>query len=147
MNAEAFGNPQEALRGADVASTITSSREPFLDAAAVQGLSHLNICGSNLPEHSEVTAAAVSKFGTVAVDDLSQAKIEYGDLIQAVEAGTCSWNTAVELKDVVAGRMHAESPTLFKSGGLALEDVAVGSMIYDKALKSGRFLDATFDLA
>jgi ornithine cyclodeaminase/alanine dehydrogenase-like protein (mu-crystallin family) len=147
LDAEAFGTPREALTGADVVSTITSSRVPFLDAAAVHGLSHLNICGSNLPKHSEVTAAAVSKFGTVVVDDLPQAKIEYGDLIQAVEAGTCSWNAAVELKDVVAGRVHAKSPTLFKSGGVALEDVAVGSMIYDKALKSGRFPDATFDLA
>lgn len=147
LDARAFGTPGEALRGADVASTITSSREPFLDAASVQGLSHLGICGSNLPEHSEVTAAAVGRFGTVVVDDLPQAKIEYGDLIRAAEAGTCSWDAVVELKDVVAGNVHAKPPTLFKSGGVALEDVAVGSMVYDKALKSGRFPDATFDLA
>lgn len=147
LDAETFGTPQEALVGADVASAITSSREPFLDASAVRGLSHLNVCGSNSSEHSEVTAAAVSAFGTVVVDDLPQARIEYGDLIQAAEAGAFSWDAAVELKEVVAGRVQVTAPTLFKSGGVALEDVAVGSMIYDKALKSGRFPDATVDLA
>jgi alanine dehydrogenase len=145
LGAEPFGTPSEALRGADVASAITSSREPFLDAPSVQGLSHLNICGSNLPDHSEVTAAAVGQFGTVVVDDLSQAKVEYGDLIQAAEAATFSWNDAIELKEVVAGRVSALSPTLFKSGGVALEDVALGSMVYDRALKSGRFSEAKFD--
>lgn len=146
LGAEAFGNPSDALRGADVASAITSSREPFLDVPSVQGLSHLSICGSNLPDHSEVTAAAVGRFGTVVVDDLPQARVEYGDLIQAAEAATFSWDAAVELKDVVAGGVRARPPTLFKSGGVALEDVALGSLVYDRALESGRFSEATFDL-
>ncbi len=146
FGASASPSPAQALKGADVASAITSSADPFLDDAAIRNISHLNICGSNSPEHSEVSASAVGRFGTVVVDDLPQAKVEYGDLIQAVRAGSFSWDAAVELKDIVAGKVRAKGKTLFKSGGAALEDVAVGSMLYEKALKSGRFSDSEFEL-
>jgi ornithine cyclodeaminase/alanine dehydrogenase-like protein (mu-crystallin family) len=43
----------------------------------------------------------------------------------------------VELSAVVAGKHKPNGRTLFKSGGVALEDVAVASMVYDKAMKSG----------
>lgn len=147
LNAEMVETPREALKGADVASTITSSIEPFIEPYAVEHLSHLNVCGSNSPENAEVTAPTLGEFEAVVVDDLPQARIEYGDLIQAAEAGTFSWDAALQLKDVVAGKVRVAAPTLFKSGGVAIEDVAVGSMVYDKALKSGRFPDATVDLA
>lgn len=131
-------SPEQALRGADVASAITSSKEPFLTDVMLSSVSHANICGSNVASHSEVSAAAVQSFDTVAVDDVAQAKVEYGDLIQAAAAGAFSWDSAVELGDIVAGKRKGEGRTLFKSGGVALEDVAVASMLYDRALKSGR---------
>jgi ornithine cyclodeaminase/alanine dehydrogenase-like protein (mu-crystallin family) len=80
----------------------------------------------------------VGAFDTVVVDDLAQAKTEYGDLIQAANDGFFSWESAVELGAVVAGRRKPKGRTLFKSGGAALEDVAVASMIYDRAMQSGR---------
>lgn len=138
FRASAYETPEAALKGAQVACAITSSKEPFLTDAALEPLSHLNICGGNVPEHAEVTSSAVGAFDTVVVDDLSQAKVEYGDLIQAVQAGNFQWESAVELASVVAGRDRPKGRTLFKSGGVALEDVAVASMLYDKAVKSGR---------
>jgi len=131
-------SPERALRGADVASAITSSKEPFLTDRILSSVSHLNICGSNRPTHSEVTTAAVGTFDTVAVDDIAQAKVEYGDLVQAAEAGTFSWDSALELGAIVAGKRRVSGRTLFKSGGVALEDVAAASVLYDKAMKSGR---------
>ena len=136
--ASACDSPEQALGGAEVASAITSSREPFLTDAMLKQVSHVNICGSNVATHSEATPAAVASFGTVVVDDLAQAKLEYGDLLVAAEAGAFSWDSAVELGAVIAGRRKADGPTLFKSGGVALEDVAAASLLYDKAMKSGR---------
>lgn len=127
-----------AIDGANVACSITSTKEPFLTDAMLEQVSHINICGGNVPERSEVTPAAVGSFDTVVVDDLPQARVEYGDLIQAVRAGTFAWDSAFELGSMVAGLRRPEGRTLFKSGGAALEDVAVASMLYDKALKSGR---------
>jgi alanine dehydrogenase len=138
FRASAFESASDALDGAQVASAITSSKDPFIDEGSLNGVRHMNLCGGNNPEHSEIAPGAVGAFGTIAVDDLLQAKTEYGDLIQAVRAGKFSWDSAVELKDVVGGKLTPRGRTLFKSGGAALEDVAVASMLYDKALKSGK---------
>jgi len=136
--AAAFDSPDLALKGADVASAITSSKDPFITDKMLGSISHLNLCGSNQPAHSEADPPAVGSFETVVVDDLPQAKVEYGDLIQAVRAGTFSWGSAVDLAAVVAGASRPRGRTLFKSGGAALEDVATASLIYDKAMRSGR---------
>jgi len=138
FNASAHDTPAEANKGAEVATAITSASHPFVTDEVVSSLSHLNIAGNNQPEHSEVVASAIGKFDTVVVDDVAQGKVEYGDLILAAKAGTFVWDSAIGLGDVVSGKQPARGRTLFKSGGVALEDVAVASMLYDKAMKSGR---------
>jgi ornithine cyclodeaminase/alanine dehydrogenase-like protein (mu-crystallin family) len=136
FNSNAFDSPAAALKGAEVATAITSSKRPFLTDEMLEHVMHLNIAGGNVSNHAEVTAAGVGAFGTIAVDDIAQAKMEYGDLIQAARDGVFSWESAVELGTIVARRRRPEGRTLFKSGGAALEDVAVASMIYDRATKS-----------
>jgi ornithine cyclodeaminase/alanine dehydrogenase-like protein (mu-crystallin family) len=138
INGSAFDSPTAALDGAEVATAITSAKRPFLNGEVLEGVSHLNIAGGNVPNHAEITSSAVGIFDTVAVDDLAQAKVEYGDLIEAANDGTFSWQSAVELGAIVAGRSKPGGRTLFKSGGAAFEDVAVASMIYDRAMESGR---------
>ncbi len=141
FRARACGSPEEALRGAVVATTITSSREPFLDGAALGGVAHANICGGNVPAHAEISADAVASFQAVVVDDLPQAKFEYGDLVRAAQVGKFSWDSAIELGAVVAGRPVPEGRTLFKSGGAAIEDVAVASALYEAARAASGFPD------
>jgi alanine dehydrogenase len=136
--ASTFDTPSEASEGADVVSAITSSKEPFITEKMLDTVSHVNVAGGNVPEHAEITAAGVGSFGTVVVDDLPQAKQEYGDLILASKAGLFEWESAKELGSVVAGHITPSGRTLFKSGGAALEDVATASMIFDKAMKSGK---------
>jgi len=138
FNSDAFDSPANALRGAEVANAITSSRQPFLTSEMLENVMHLNIAGGNVSDHAEIDAPGIGAFSTVVVDDIAQAKIEYGDLIQAAKDGDFSWETAIELGAVVAGKRKPEGRTLFKSGGAALEDVAVASMIYDRATKSSR---------
>jgi alanine dehydrogenase len=136
FNSNSFDSPAAALKGADVATAITSSRQPFLTDDMLEDVLHLNIAGGNVSDHAELTAAGVGAFSTIAVDDIAQAKVEYGDLIQAAKDGAFSWESAVELGTIVAGKRKPEGRTLFKSGGAAFEDVAVASMIYDRATKS-----------
>ncbi|MDG6913796.1 MAG: ornithine cyclodeaminase family protein [Nitrososphaerota archaeon] len=137
----AFDSPAAALKGAEVVTTITSSREPFLDGEMLKGVAHANVCGSNIPTHAEISAGAVASFRTVTVDDLAQAKSEYGDLIIAAQAGKFSWDPVKELGEVVAGWRVPEGQTLFKSGGAAIEDVAVASALYDAARARSGFPD------
>jgi len=146
FTAVAASSAEDAGRGSDVGSAITSSKEPFLSAKSIEGLRHLNLCGANTPGRSEATPDAIALFRTIAVDDLHQAKVEAGDLISAAHAGVFDWAKAVELKDFVSGKATAKAPTLFKSGGVAIEDVAVASMIYDRAVKSGSFSESSVEL-
>ena len=137
FTAFASDTPVLAADGAEIGTTITAAKVPFLNAKTVAGLKHLNVCGGNDPDRSEITSDAVGSFLTVVVDDLAQAKVEYGDLIKAANAGKFEWDAATELKDVVAGKVKPLEKTLFKSGGAALEDVAAASVLYDKAVKAG----------
>ncbi len=72
------------------------------------------------------------------VDSVEQAKIEAGDLLPAFERRLFRWEQVAELAAIVAGRhagrMDDAQITLFKSVGIALEDVAVGTLVYQKAL-------------
>jgi ornithine cyclodeaminase/alanine dehydrogenase-like protein (mu-crystallin family) len=138
FKATSHESPEDAVRDADVVSSITSSKEPFMTEKSLASVSHLNISGSNDPERAEVTAKAVRSFDTIVVDDLPQARVEYGDLIQAFISGDLRWDDAVELSDVLSGKRKPRGRTLFKSGGVAFEDVAVASLLYEKARKSGK---------
>ncbi len=144
LEAEAATSPSEALLSSDVGTSITSAKDPFIGERAVARLSHINLCGSNWPDHAELEPPAIARFRTIAVDGLEESKQESGDLIMAEKAGTFSWERAAELKDFVGGSLKPVGPTLFKSNGVAIEDVAVASLVYDKAAKGGEF--ASYEL-
>jgi alanine dehydrogenase len=144
LEASPSESPGSAASGADVVSAITSSKEPFIGEQILTTVSHANLCGGNVPEHAEMTPGGLRTFDTVVVDDLPQARSEYGDLIRAAKAGSFEWESAVELGELVAGKRKPHGRTLFKSGGAALEDVAVASLVYDKAKSSGGYAEFQF---
>src|SRR6185312_13723976 len=81
-------------------------------------------------------------FGDViAVDSIEQAKMEAGDLIQAFEGDESRWDSVSEISQIVAakadGRQDAEEITLFKSIGIAEEDVATAARVYQLAREKG----------
>ena len=130
-----------AVAEADVVCTITNSREPVVAGAALGAGTHVNAAGSNHWMRREVDEAAIRRSSPVVVDDLANAKNECGELIWAVERRAFRWERAVELRDVVSGRVPGrpspDAVTLFESQGLAVEDVAAGMHVYRKALASG----------
>ena len=138
---EAVDSPDAAVAEADVVCVITNAREPVIDGAAFRDGTHVNAAGSNSWMRRELDEAAVRRAELVVVDDLADAKIECGDLIWAAERHAFRWERAVELRDVVggrvAGRPSAEALTLFESQGLALEDVAAGAHVYHQAIERG----------
>lgn len=139
--ASALASLADTLSGAEVATAITTSKEPFLTPELVRSVRHLNLCGSNSPLRAEAFPTCVAEFETVVVDDLLQSKVEAGDLIGAEREGLFSWDRAVELKDVLGGRVRPKGRTLFKSNGVAIEDVAAASLVYDRALERGGYAE------
>ena len=102
---------------------------------------HINAAGSNNRQRRELDVDAVRRSALIAVDDLDQARIECGELIWAREQRAFQWERAVELGDIVSGRVpgrpNAEAITLFESQGIGIEDVAAGMHVYHKALEAG----------
>jgi ornithine cyclodeaminase/alanine dehydrogenase-like protein (mu-crystallin family) len=133
--------PELAAHDKDIVITATSSREPVLYGDWLAEGTHLNIIGSNYLSKAEIDANTIRRSQTIIVDSKDQARIEAGDFVQALEEGSLRWSDVHELGQVIvgryAGRLHAQDITLFKSLGIALEDVAVAAKVYDKAISSG----------
>jgi ornithine cyclodeaminase/alanine dehydrogenase-like protein (mu-crystallin family) len=132
---------QAAVEGADIVATATTAREPVLHGAWLRPGAHVNAMGSNWYNRREVDDETVERSSVVAVDSLDQARIEAGDLLIPAAAGRFDLGRAVELGAIVAGRApgraSADDLTLFKSLGVALEDVAVGGHVYALARRAG----------
>ena len=77
----------------------------------------------------------------IVVDSIEQARMESGDLVMALSEQDWSSPRIAELKDVVTGRMQARTApsqiTLFKSIGLAVEDVIAAGFVYERAQAQG----------
>ena len=139
--------PDQAARGLDIGATATSSREPILFGDWLGPGTHLNIIGSNFLGKAEVDMTTVMKATRIVVDSKDQARIEAGDLHTAMEEGKIHWANVLELSHIVAGRFKGrendQEITLFKSLGIAIEDLAVAAKVYAKAKEKGlgRMLD------
>ncbi|MBP6822686.1 MAG: ornithine cyclodeaminase family protein [Acidobacteria bacterium] len=136
----------EAAADSDIIITITNSREPVVLGEWLKPGVHINAAGGNSVLRREVDDEAVKRSAFIAVDSLDQAKIESGEFVAAVEKGLLTWERVKELRHVVggdmSGRTNQEQITLFKSLGIAIEDVAVAAAVYQKAKeqKAGREL-------
>ena len=132
---EPVQSPQIAMEGADIVTTVTSSRHPVFPSELLRPGTHINAAGSNHIKRRELDTLTVSKAGLVAVDSLEQAHMEAGDLTQAADEGKFDWDSACELHSILAGesagRSSKEQITLFESQGLALEDIALAEYLYE----------------
>jgi alanine dehydrogenase len=124
---------ENCVRDADVICTITSSKEPVLRGAWLKSGAHINAAGSNSIARSELDADAVHRAGLIVTDQRAQSKIEAGDLAGVLN--DAQWNEVRELSEAVKGECRRDSPdqiTLFKSNGIALEDVAAAHYVYSR---------------
>jgi ornithine cyclodeaminase/alanine dehydrogenase-like protein (mu-crystallin family) len=133
--------PEMAAEDKDIVITATSSREPVLNGHWIAEGTHLNVIGSNFLNKAEIDAVAVRRCDSIVVDSKDQARLEAGDFVQALEEGSIHWSDVHELGQVIVGRYtgraHPQDVTLFKSLGIAIEDLAVAGAVYSKAQASG----------
>ncbi|GBC92022.1 Delta(1)-pyrroline-2-carboxylate reductase [bacterium HR15] len=131
---------EEAVQNADIIITVTNAREPFLTGAMLRPGMHLNAVGANSLARRELDTYAVGRCDRIFVDDPEQARLEAAELILPIEMRRLSWERVHPLAHLVGGqlpgRQSPEEITLFKSLGIALEDVAAAVMVYE-ALQSG----------
>lgn len=137
LEAHSVQDSKAALRGADIVLCATTSRTPLFADADVPDGAHINAIGAYTPEMQEVPPETVTR-ARVVVDDKESALAEAGDLLKPLAEGRVGpeiFETA--LGDVVlgrvAGRRSVEEITLFKSVGLAAQDVAAAARALERA--------------
>jgi alanine dehydrogenase len=126
---------------ADVVVTITKSAEPVCRAAWLAKGVHVNAAGANSGDRRELDGETVLRAAVKITDHVEQARLEAGEFRDLVAAEMLDWSDVRELGEVVTGKIKGRtSPsdlTLFKSLGIALEDVAFGELVYQRALAAG----------
>jgi thiomorpholine-carboxylate dehydrogenase len=120
---------EDAVKGADVVVTATNAMEPILQGAWLKPGAHVNAIGAPRPTWRELDDAAM---GNVVVVDSREAVLkESGDVILSKAA------IHAELGEVLAGTKTVDpgKTTIFKSVGLAVEDIAAAKLVYDRTAR------------
>jgi ornithine cyclodeaminase len=134
-------SPHAAAEGADVIALVTASREPVLARTSVKDGAHICAVGACRPDQREMDTALV-RDARVFVDSRAGALAEAGDLVIPIGEGAIdASHIAGELGDVfggrIPGRRTAAEITVFKSLGMAVEDVAAARLAFDRASERG----------
>jgi alanine dehydrogenase len=140
VETEPVESGEECVKDADVVVTITKSAEPVLRSAWLADGVHVNAAGANSADRREVDADTVLRAAVRVTDHAAQAQGEAGEFRDLVAAGRLAWSDVHELGDLVSGRVRGRtSPsevTLFKSLGIALEDIAFAQVIHARAVEA-----------
>jgi ornithine cyclodeaminase len=139
---------EQALDSADVVCTTTSSREPIVERGWLAPGAHLNAVGSSVPSARELDVATVVE-ASLFVDRRESTVNESGDYLAAAEqAGIGPEHIRAEIGEVLAGmhpgRTGDDELTLFKSLGLAVEDLAAAELCLARALERGLGTEVDF---
>ncbi len=141
LDVRAAASPEETVRGADIVVTATPSSKPVVRGEWLAPGVHINAMGANRLGSRELDAGVIQRCTFIAADSVEQARLEAGDLAAPVAGKLLKWDDVHEIGSVVAGkvkgRQRAKDVTLFKSLGLAIEDVAVGALVYERARNEG----------
>ncbi|QIB66520.1 ornithine cyclodeaminase family protein [Kineobactrum salinum] len=125
----------ETILASDIVSSLTSSTSPFVESSHLKPGLHIDLVGAHTPAMSEATPLCFQS-ARVFVDSKAGAVAEAGDLMEAIRVGalaTC--DIEADFRELVLspslGRREGAEITLFKSVGVAAEDLAAATLIYE----------------
>jgi alanine dehydrogenase len=136
---EPVKSAEEVVRDADLLVTATTAKEPILNFAWIKPGAHINAVGSHRPDLREIDGATMKR-AKVFVDSRDAIMAECGDVLLAIKEGAITEShVSTEIGEVLAGikpgRTKPEEITLYKSVGIAIQDVATAQLVYGKALR------------
>lgn len=121
--------------------TATNSKTPVFSTSLLHEPSFIAAVGSNAVQRAELDVELFARGPRVVCDDVAACRVEAGELLAAERAGVFAWHEAGALAELIVDGVRPDGPirqTVFKSVGLALEDLAAASLVYDLALQFGR---------
>ena len=139
-------SPDQVMQEADIICTATSSSTPIFDGTKVREGTHVNGVGSHVPKNRELDTAIIKRSKIIA-DSYDACLNEAGDIMIPIQEGAIDKShLSAELGEVITGkkpgRANTREITLFKSNGLAIQDVAAAKLVYDRAVQAGIGTDA-----
>jgi alanine dehydrogenase len=138
LEAQATESTKEVVTGSRLVVAATTSREPVFSGEWLEPGTHLSGVGANTPVKRELDTTCFRR-SKIVVDSRDQALKEAGDLREALSSGTITADQVhAELGEVITGRKVGRSSgseiTLFKSVGIAVEDIATAAYVYEQAI-------------
>lgn len=141
LDAWPVDSARQAIEGSAIVVTATTSQKPVLLGKWLSPGTHVNAIGANYEFRRELDSDAVARANFIATDDRQQAEYESTDLIAPAREGRITWDKVSTLGDVVAGRSRGRTSirdiTIYKSLGVAIEDVALAVRVYERAKTQG----------
>ncbi|HET9916306.1 MAG TPA: ornithine cyclodeaminase family protein [Candidatus Binatia bacterium] len=136
---EVVNSAQDAVRDSDLLVTVTTAKEPIVNADWLKPGAHINAVGAHRPDLREIDGATLKR-AKVFVDSREAIMAECGDILLALKEKSISEaDIHGEIGEVLAGgksgRTDASEVTLYKSVGIAIQDVATAQLVYRKALE------------
>jgi alanine dehydrogenase len=134
---KAANSPEETIRGADLICTATSAKEPIVDFDWLAPGAHINAVGACLPTTRELDSNTIVR-SRLYVDRLESALNEAGDFLIPKKEGLIDENHIQgEIGEILIGRKKGRTSrdeiTIFKSLGIAVEDLASANFLYEQA--------------
>ncbi|RKX80736.1 MAG: hypothetical protein DRP58_12790 [Spirochaetes bacterium] len=132
----------------DILVAASTSSEPLFSGEKIRDGMHISSIGAHAPKARELDSLTIKK-ANLRVAGMKEACVaEAGDYIIPINEGIISSDDIVSIGDIItgktAGRQSANEITIFKSVGIAAQDVAVAKLVYDRAIKNGIGQDIDF---
>ncbi len=133
--------PEKAVKGHDIIVTASTSKTPVFKGSWLEPGTHINAVGAHVASTREIDTETLKRSKFV-VDFREAAEKEYGELLIPLHENVVTLDIIYgELGEIVSGRKEGrtchQEITLFKSGGLAIQDAAAARLAYDKAVEAG----------
>ena len=143
----AMATAEQAVRGADLIVLVTSSATPVIESAWVGPGAHVVSVGACRPDQREMDPALVAR-ARLYVDSRAAALVESGDVVMGISEGRFTVSHVQgELGEVVLGRVQGRTAddqiTVFKSLGMAVEDVVAADLVLRRAAETGAGTELT----
>jgi alanine dehydrogenase len=147
LQAKAVDSPREACQGVDILVTCTPARSSLIKGEWIDEGVHVASVGADMPHKRELEPSVYSRADKWVTDLVDQALIT-GEIADAINDGAITRESLyATLGEIVAGqkkgRENASEITVFKSTGMAIQDVATAKKIYDLALSKGLGVEAS----
>ena len=130
-------DPREAVEDLPLVVTATTSKHPVFDGNLLAEGTLVCAMGSNWAHKRELDVVAIRRADNWVCDSVDACRDEAGDFLLAKDEGYFRWDDAVSLGDVIAGnaigRNNTDSIVIYKTVGLAVQDVALGTKFLERA--------------